>query len=84
MVAPGTTIDWGNLCHFFRLLYTFLLDGLAINDALSATVNYARGYYREYRSIGVEGDREWSLSGKTLPTTAPAPVGCAAGESHGR
>jgi hypothetical protein len=61
VVAPRTSIDWGNLCHFFRLFYTFLLDGRSIGDALLATRNYARGYYREYRSIDVEGDHEWGL-----------------------
>lgn len=73
VVAPRTTIRWENLCHFFRLFYSHLLQGEAISRALLATKNYSDGFYGEYDSIDVVGKELWSPSvchSKELPNSS--------------
>ncbi len=56
VVASSATVDWRNLCHFFRIFYTHLLGGEPISQALLTTKSHADRYYREYDSIDVAGE----------------------------
>jgi hypothetical protein len=64
VVAPGETIDWSNLCHFFRIFYSSLLGGDSLGSALAATKSYAGGYYDGFGSIQVVGDSSWTCARK--------------------
>ena len=84
VVAPNLPINWGNLCHFFRIFYSNLLDGNSIGEALSATKLYARVHYRKYDSMGVEGDQHWRLKGGGEDTAQPGACTRTAGSASRR
>lgn len=64
VVAPGETIGWGDLCHFFRLLYSSLLGGERLGSALAATKSYAGAHYEGFQSFQVAGDSSWGRTNR--------------------
>lgn len=62
VVAPTESITWDRLCHFLRILYSNILDGQSLSNALASAIKHGNKYYGEYECFGIIGNKNWTMT----------------------